>query len=311
LAPADIVNIVIKIKNLIEYCLLRAFTALLLSFPLDYSLPLARWLADVFYFFPSKFRRRGLQHLKMAYPDKSAAELRRILKDVFEHFTMMLVEVLSFPRKIRRYNYTKYVEIKGLELIDQALKGGKGVMFISAHFGNWEMIGYAVSLLGYQINTVARFMPNQAADALLNYSRRFQGQRIIYNDNAVRDMMRALKNNRILALVCDQDARVNGVFVDFMGLPSSTVRSPALLHLKLGTPLLMLYCYRPKPNKFYYTFSFERCPLPALNPATAEKQITQAFTADIEKMIRKYPEQWMWMHRRWKTRPQMNDGNHR
>jgi KDO2-lipid IV(A) lauroyltransferase len=293
----------IKLPNIIEYSLLRAVTTLLLSFPLDYSLPLAKCLADVFYLFPSKFRRRGLRHLKMAYPGKSADELGRILKGVFEHSTMMLVEVLSFPRKIRKYNYTKYVEIKGMELIDHALKGGNGAMFISAHFGNWELIGYAVSMLGYQINTVVRFMPNPAADALLNHYRKFQGQRIIYNDNAVRDMMRALKNNRILALVCDQDARANGIFVDFMGLPSSTVRSPALLHLKLGTPLLMLYCYRPKPNRFYYTFSFEQCPLPALNPATAEEQITQAFTADIERMIRKYPEQWMWMHRRWKTKP--------
>jgi len=293
----------IKFPNIVEYSLLRAITTLLLSFPLNYSLSLSRWVADIFYLFPSKFRKRGLQHLRMAYPHKSADELKHILKGVFEHSAMMLVEVLSFPRKIRKYNYTKYVQIKGLELIDQALKGGNGVMFISAHFGNWEMIGYAVSLLGYQINTVVRFMPNPAADALLNYSRRFQGQRIIYNDNAVRDMMRTLKNNRILALVCDQDARDNGIFVDFMGLPSSTVRSPALLHLKFGTPLLMLYCYRPKPNKFYYTFSFEECALPKLNPATAEEQITQAFTADIERMIRKYPEQWMWIHRRWKTKP--------
>lgn len=293
----------IRIRNFIEYALLRAFTTLLLSFPLDYALSLAQLMADVFYIFPNKFRRRGLQHLKMAYPDKSADELGHILKGVFEHSTMMLVEVLSFPRKIRKYNYTKYVDVRGLELIDQTLKGGKGVMFISAHFGNWELIGYTVSLLGHQINTVVRFMPNPAADALLNYSRRFQGQRIIYNDNAVRDMMRVLKNNRILALVCDQDARANGIFVDFMGLPSSTVRSPALLHMKLGTPLLMLYCYRPKPNKFYYTFSFEQCALPKLNPATAEEQITQAFTSDIERMIRKYPEQWMWIHRRWKTRP--------
>ena len=293
----------IKFPNIVEYSLLRAITTLLLSFPLDYSLPLSRFLADVFYLFPSKFRKRGLRHLKMAYPGKSADELGRILKGVFEHSTMMLVEVLSFPRKIRKYNYTKYVEIKGWELIDQALKGGKGVMFISAHFGNWELIGYIVSMLGHQINTVVRFMPNPAADALLNYSRRFQGQRIIYNDSAVRDMMRALKDNRILALGCDQDARANGIFVDFMGLPSSTVRSPALLHLKFETPLLMLYCYRPKPNKFYYTFSFEECVLPKLNPAKAEEQITQAFTADIERMIRKYPEQWMWIHRRWKTRP--------
>jgi len=301
----------IKFPNIIEYSLLRAITTLLLSFPLDYSLILSRLVADVFYLFPSKFRKRGLRHLKMAYPGKSADELGRILNGVFEHSAMMLVEVLSFPRKIRQYNYTKYVDVRGLELIDEALKGGKGVMFISAHFGNWELIGYTVSMLGHQINTVVRFMPNPAADALLNYSRRFQGQKIIYNDNAVRDMMRVLKNNRILALVCDQDARANGVFVDFMGLPSSTVRAPALLHLKLGTPLLMLYCYRTKPNKFYYTFSFERCGLPELNPATAEEQITQAFTADIERMIRKYPEQWMWIHRRWKTRPQIGAGNHR
>jgi KDO2-lipid IV(A) lauroyltransferase len=293
----------IKLPNSIEYFLLKAISAFLMSFPLNGSLALARLIADIAFFFPTKFRRRGLQHLHMAYQNKSREELRHILKSVFEHFTMMFVEVLSFPRKIRRYNYKKYMEIKGLDLVDEALKGGKGVMFIVAHFGNWELSGYTISMLGHIMNSVARFMPNPAADRLLNYSRRFQGQRIIYNDNAVREMMRVLKNNRILALVCDQDARQGGVFVDFMGIKASTVRSPAMLHIKLGTPLLMLYCYRARPNKFYYTLSFERCALPALEAGKEVEQITQAFTANIEKMIHAHPEQWMWMHRRWKTRP--------
>ena len=176
-------------------------------------------------------------------------------------------------------------------------------MLIAAHLGNWELAGPILGMFKFPLSAVARFMPNESVDNLLNYSRKYHGEKVIYKDNALKDMMRVLKNNGALAIVCDQDARANGVFVDFMGIPSSTARSPALLHLKLGTPLLMLSCCRARRNKFYYTLSFERCLLPELTKDNEVTQITQTFTADIEKMIRKYPEQWMWIHRRWKTRP--------
>jgi KDO2-lipid IV(A) lauroyltransferase len=292
-----------KIRELIEYSLLRIITSFLLALPLDYSLRFARLLGKISYLFSKKFRKRGYQHLKMAYPSKTSEEIRRILKGVFEHFGMILIEILSLPRKIRRYNYTKYVEVKGINLIDEGLKNGKGVIIISAHFGNWELAGYIMSMLGYQLNSVARFMPNPLVDSLLNYSRRYQGQKIIYNKNAIKDMMKALKNNKPLAMIVDQDARSGGIFVDFMGIKSSTIPSPALLHLRFNSPIILFTCYRSKTNRFYYTLSFEKCVLPEMKSNKEVEQITQSYTYQIENAIHKRPEQWMWLHRRWKTKP--------
>ena len=242
----------------------------------------------------------------MAYSSQNPEEIRHILKGVFEHFAMILVEILSFPRKIRLYNYANYVEIKGIELIDEGLKKGNGVMLISAHFGNWELCGYMMSMMGYQLISVARFMPNPLVDSLLNYSRRFQGQKIIYKENALKDMMKTLKDNKILGMIVDQDARKSGIFVDFMGIKSSTISSPALLHLRFNSPIILFTCCRSKANRFYYTLSFERCVLPEIKPETAIEQITQSYTSQIENAIHKHPEQWMWLHRRWKTKPQEN-----
>lgn len=237
----------------------------------------------------------------MAYPDKKDRELKCVLKDTFRHFAMVLVEIISFPRKIRLHNYTNYIEVKGLEFIDEGLKNGKGVMLIAAHFGNWELAGPILGMFKYPLSAVARFLPNELVDKLLNYSRKYHGEKVIYKDNALKDMMRVLKNNGVLAIVSDQDARSAGIFVDFMGVKSSTTRSPALLHIRFGTPLIMLNCYRSRKDRFYYTLSFEPCPKPVENDT---EHITQALTYQIEKAIKEHPEQWMWFHRRWKTRPQ-------
>lgn len=307
----------IGLGEFIEYYLLRIITSFLLALPLDYSLKVARLLGETFYTFSIKFRKRGYQHLKMAYPsNKTPEEIRHILKGVFEHFAMILVEILSFPRKIRLYNYDKYLEIKGRELIDDGLKKGNGVILISAHFGNWELCGYMMSMMGYQLISVARFMPNPLIDSLLNYSRRYQGQKIIYKENALKDMMRTLKDNKILGMIVDQDARKSGIFVDFMGIKSSTIPSPALLHLRFNSPIILFTCCRSKANKFRYTLSFERCSIPLitsdkeveqtrLRPSQSDfvGQVTQSYTYQIENAIHKHPEQWMWLHRRWKTKP--------
>ncbi|MDI6789015.1 MAG: lysophospholipid acyltransferase family protein, partial [Planctomycetota bacterium] len=305
-------NGVKKITSYIEYFLLRTVISFLLTFPLQYSLALSRLIGNLFYYIPNKFTRRALGHLKIGYPNRNPAELSEILKKTLEHFAMMLVELVSFPRKIRLYNYKNYIEIKGLNHIDECLKNNKGVLLVAAHFGNWELSGYVLSMLGYPLNAVARFMPNELVDKLLNYSRKYYGQKIIYNENAIREMLKVLKKNKILALVCDQDARDSGVFVDFMGVKSSTVRSPAMLHMKFATPLIMLSCYRSRADKFYYTLSFEPCPLPSRltgrqfgqdsRTDISAEEITQAFTSQIEKAIRARPEQWLWFHRRWKTR---------
>jgi len=290
-----------KFRNLIEYLLLKSVAAFLMSFPLDYSLKIAGFIADIAFLLPNRFSKRGMRHLRMVYPDKSLEELNQILRRALRHFAMVFVEILSLPSKVHANSYTKYVTVKGTQYLDEGLKKGHGVIMVAAHFGNWELAGPPLRIMGYPVNAVARFMPNARVDALLNRSRLYLGEKVIYKENAIKDMMKALKKNELLAIVADQDARDGGIFVDFLGIPSSTTRSPALLNIRFGSPLVMLTCYRSEKDKFKYVLEFSPCPISTNLEDVA--QITQAFANELTKTIHQHPEQWMWFHRRWKSTP--------
>lgn len=295
-----------KIIEIVQYLFIRIIASCFLVLSLDNALKGGRFLGHFIYVLGKKYRQRTYQHLNGAYQNKkSPQELKALSIKVFEHFGMMFAELVFLPRKIAKTTYHKYVSIQGLNYLDEALKQGRGAILFSAHFGNWELFGYLMGLLSYPLNSVARFMDNPLIDIYLNYFRKYRGQKVIYRENALRDMLKALKSNQFLGILADQDARDAGIFVDFFGQPSSAIRSPALLHMRLGAPLIPFYCYRHQPNKFQYTLLLgPPLEIKLTNDSTTDLvNITQSFTANIEKMVSQYPEQWLWLHRRWKTKP--------
>ena len=216
---------------------------------------------------------------------------------------MGAIETLLIPRMMSRGDLDRIVQLENFHLLDDALAKGKGAIVVLAHMGNWEVSGLAVSRKGYDLSSIARPIENPFLDAYVNRLRRSTGQEIIPKQRAVRSMAESLKSNKILAILADQNARKNGVFVPFFGRPASTVRSPALMALKYGAPIFAVNLFRSGRNEYRVVMTPE---IPIPKSGDREKvieKITADVTARLEGFIREHPEQWMWLHARWKTKP--------
>ena len=170
--------------------------------------------------------------------------------------------------------------------------------------GNFEWLGQMHGQLGHKTNGIAKRQRNPLVNQLIEKNRLRKNMGVIYTRNAMKEGIEVLKNKDILAIVTDQDAKSRGVFVDFLGIPSSTAVGPAVFHLRTGAPIIFLMSIRTDYGKFdaYYE---EVCPKTDPRDVTDKKikELTQLHSAVLDKWIRKYPEQWFWMHRRWKTKP--------
>jgi KDO2-lipid IV(A) lauroyltransferase len=197
----------------------------------------------------------------------------------------------------------RWMDTEELSVIEEALRENKGVIFASGHFGNWEWLGGALSVKGWAMTYVVTAQSNPFADRWLSDMRRSLGAEIVYKKDAVRGVIRALKNNRVIAMLNDQDAHESGVFVPFFGRLASTPRGVAVFHLKTGCPVVFGKTIARKDGK--YQIHLERLRFDNLtgNREQDEYLIMTKITARLEEEIRHNPEQWLWLHRRWKTKP--------
>lgn len=208
------------------------------------------------------------------------------------------------PRKIRQV-----VTFEGKANIDQALDRGNGAIILTGHFGNWELLAASIVANGYQLTTIARQLRSKRLDTLVSAYREKSGYSSIDRNNAVRSALRCLKQNELLGIVADVDTRTDGVFVDFLGRPAYTPYSPVAIALKTGAAILPTFIVR-QPDDSHHAI---------VEPALALKRSgdrerdyifnTQQFTNVIESYVRRYPEQWIWMHERWRTQPQFKTGD--
>jgi KDO2-lipid IV(A) lauroyltransferase len=262
----------------------------------------AEWFG-AFVFTCIRMRRKVvLDNLSKAFPEKSEGEILKIAKKTYQHFSKLFLEFLLYP-KMSRKELLSICQIECKEQFDSLLVEGKGAVLVGGHFGNWELLGGIIALLGYPISAVALPQHNPLTDQLINQFRRKFGISLIPVGIAVRGIIRALRNNEFVALLADQDARQDGIFVDFLGRPSSTVQGPAVFSLKTGAPVFYGSAVRT-PEEFYLirgrSFNFDH--LKGVTPENI-REITEVYSAQLEKEIRQYPEQWFWMHKRWKTKP--------
>lgn len=252
------------------------------------------------YFLPLPARRISLTNLKRAFPDKKSAEIRLIAYNAFKNQGRNLFELFTFE-SLKRSFVDRTVLFDGRESLEKALKGGKGVLYLCAHFSNWELMGASLSLWGYPINVIARKIYIEKINDILLYLRNATGLNIILRSEqgSAKKILRALKHNEVIGMLIDQDARVPGVMVDFFGIPAFTPSGFAALAMKSNAAVVAGFIIRERDR-----FRLEiRGPLDVIKTGNYDDDIrknTQVFTHIIEEYIRKYPEQWVWMHDRWK-----------
>lgn len=246
---------------------------------------------------PPKRKRMALRNVMLSL-GLEETEAKRIAKRSWTRFGRMITEVLIFPKMNREISW--YVRMEGREHLDRALEGGNGVVMATAHSGNWELLGAALALNGYPAVMVAQKQTNAQMDRLINEYRTVTGMHVTYK-TGVREMMRLLGAGHIIGLAMDQDAGKDGVMLEFFGRKASCPQGPAFLARMKNAPILPVFITENDDGT--HTMLIHA---PLYVAATEDKhegirKMTEQLTGIIETHVRKYPEEWFWLHNRWKS----------
>lgn len=280
---------------------------LLMRFAERLSLPrlqaLGRALGRTVYRLSKRQRRLCAVQLEMVFPQMPADERTRIARACMEHQGMTMMETMALPR-LRRSG-APWLRLDGAERFAEAHAKGRGVVLVTAHLANWELLPIALERLRIKAVAVASTLNNPRLNELIGSIRRFEYMEVAErgSETSARALLSCLKRGEALVLVNDVDIEAQGVFVDFFGIPANTPRAPASLALKLDAPLLVYFDERMPDGS--HVLRFDEVPVTDAIRSDADpvRALTQAVTARTEAEIRSRPEQWMWNHRRWKRRP--------
>ena len=245
-----------------------------------------------------RLRRTALRNLEFAMPELDDAARERIADGVFRSIARVLVAFARFPR-LRRENLGEWIRYEGFEHFEEAKRRGRGVLFATAHLGNWELSAFAHGILTEPMQVVVRPLDNPRIDALVERYRALGGNRIIDKKDAARDILKALARNEAVGILIDQNATPeNGVFVDFFGVPACASTGLAKLAARSGAAVIPGFALWSAAERRYVLRFYP--PLEISGDAVAD---TARLQNQLEAVIREYPDQWLWIHRRWKTRP--------
>jgi len=281
------------------YLALRAVVMVVHMFPYRMAREIGRVVGRVLYAVDRKHANIAAKNLHRSRGVCPPDEVPAFILRIYQHFAQSLVEVLMMSRLLERHEFMKVVHLR-TENFDRCVNEGRGAIVVVGHQGNWEMIGVACTLAGYPVHSLMRPIDNPWIDAYLRHFRTLTGQTMIPRDRALGEMIRVLQRKKFLIVQVDQDARESGVYVNFFGRPASTHRAAATLALKYNVPIVLANMYREGAINHcvisdpFYPDAFRDQPDPV-------KAITQAITDLLEEYIRQHPEQWFWIHDRWKT----------
>jgi KDO2-lipid IV(A) lauroyltransferase len=292
-------------RRKLEYAAAWPFIKILGAMPRPLSRALAIGISQVVYLLHFRLRQVGMRNLAMVLPEKSEAERASILRGVFASLGRQLAELCQFP-KYTPENIDEVVTYDGLENYERAYARRKGVLFLTAHFGGWELSAFAHSLHGHWLHIVMRPMDNQYLDRLLQNYRTMHGNKTVAKDDFVRGLLAAMKAGETVGILMDTNMTPpQGIFVDFFGIPACTASGLARIALRTDAAVVPGFTiWDPALRK--YRLRFDPA-LELIRSGDLEADIaanTQLFTGVIEDYVRKYPDQWLWVHRRWKTRPE-------
>jgi KDO2-lipid IV(A) lauroyltransferase len=243
------------------------------------------------------------ENLRRAFPERTSAWRRRVARASYAHLGREAAAMLRMAGLDRKDVVTR-TDVEGLDAFRAALDEGRGLVVVSGHLGSWEVGGAAVSARDIPLMAVAKPMANRRFDADLVASRERLGIEVVDTGAAPKRVLRALARGRVVALVADQNAGANGLFVPFFGELASTHRGPALFAVRSGAPVFLGTCFAVPGRRHRYRLVLERVATPATGDAERDVfRLTEAHTALLEKAVRRAPEQYFWQHKRWKTRP--------
>lgn len=291
-----------KIQHYIEYIALVIFMFLLHLLPINFARKIGLVLADIAFVFVPIRKKHIIESLTIAFPNKTSGEIIYIAKDVYKQFTNTIVEIM-FLKKMSKQQLKETINFQNLYLIEDAKKNGKGAILLSAHFGNWELLAISFGQR-YPLSVIVAQQENLLVDKMIDDIRSGKGYKTIYKDNmAFKWVLKALKRNEFVAILADQDAGKQGVFVPFFARQASTAKGPAIFALRSDCKIYTSFCSRQPNGKYVATFQEIEKP----NTGNEEKDveiIMTRYSEILQKNIDENPSSWFWFHRRWKTKKQ-------
>ena len=286
-------------RHRIEYLAVRLVEGIVTMLPMPAVRSLGGALGRLAYLVDPIRRRVALENLAAAFPGRPAEEHRAVARAMFAHFGSLLLELLKFG------SYTPAemlaaVDIEGEERVRPAEQQGRGILFFTGHFGYWEIQAMVHALRGYPVSVLARPLDNPLLHRLLERIRTRTGGSVIYRQGAVRKMLRELASNHSIAILIDQHLHSDAITVDFFQRPAATTSALAALALRTGAVVIPVFALPLPGGRYRLIYEHPVEPPPADDP-NAIRSFTQRCTDVLEMYVRRHPEQWLWMHRRWRN----------
>jgi KDO2-lipid IV(A) lauroyltransferase len=286
-------------KRRLELLAVRAVAAAIRPLPMAAVRVLGRGVGALAYAIDGWHRRIALENLASAFPGRSPDERQRLARATFAHFGSLLLELLRFgsysPERM-----LASVESEGEERVRQAYQQGRGVLFFTGHFGYWEMQAIAQPLRVKPVAVLARPLDNEPLNQMLERIRTRTGNAVIYRQGAMRKVLRELAANRGVALLIDQHLHTpDAVYVDFFQRPAATTSALAALALRTGAPVIPVFALPLRGGRYRLVYEHPVDP-PRVDAPDAIREFTQRCTDVLEMYVRRHPDLWLWMHRRWR-----------
>jgi len=306
-----------KWLDYLQYLAVRLVAMMLAVFPLEASLRVMRRLGWLWFTLPHaipgrskvllKFREhrnRAEGHIRLAFPELSDRRVSGMALASMQNLAMLGVEVLQTPRMITQWTWARYVKLRKLDEAIRVLLGRRGCIMLTGHYGNWGLLGYTLATLGFEIVAVRRPLDNEYLNRFLLDRREQSGLRLLYKKGATQSAGDVIESRGALCFIADQNAGSKGLFVDFFGRKASTYKSIGLLAMEHEVPIIVGCARRTDVG-----YQYELCVNRIIRPEEWRDRedplmwITQEYSRAMEEFIRVAPEQYLWIHRRWKSRP--------
>jgi Kdo2-lipid IVA lauroyltransferase/acyltransferase len=286
-----------RVKDIVEFVLVWSALKGLEWAPL----PVAGWLSRSYLHLVDlalpRLRRVADRNLTLALPELDQKQRAALITGVFRSMARLIVSMAKFPA-IGKENLDRWIRFEGYEFFDAAMRGGRGVLVATAHLGNWELSAYAHALYRGPMNVVVRPLDNPFLDRAVTRRRELSGNSVLSKRDPVRPILKALAANEAVGVLIDQNVSSDAVFVDFFGMPAAAASGFARLAARSGAAVVPGFALWSESEKRYVLRFYP--PVPISGDTLRD---TQALQSTLESVVRAYPDQWLWIHRRWKTRP--------
>jgi KDO2-lipid IV(A) lauroyltransferase len=295
------VLVMLKVRQWLAYVAIRLVICVVQAVPLSNCHAGARLLATLFNDVLRLRRKTIAENLAHAFGELSDAERQRLAWRMWEHLFLFAAEVAHTPRRVHETNWRSFVEVTGGELLVRLLLEDRALIMVSAHFGNFELCGYVMALFGYQTHAVARTLDNPYLDEWINRFRGSTGQKILSKRGDYERIVDLLAAGGIIGFLADQYAGTKGCWVQFFGRPASAHKAIALFSLHNDAPVVVGACRRVGgPLEYRMELTAMADPRHVTAEVSGMRELTQWYTSELEKIVRRAPEQYWWLHRRWK-----------